>query len=659
MPENIAPKHAFVEDCDSDSDVHPSNPPPPSPKVKPKPASKPPASKPRPVRPPSNHSDSGYSSRTAATVGSGESSKGSGKKIGTLRVDTTAGRPNADLAPKEKGNGTSKGKSSEPSGRPAPQQGPTQRTTVQREVTGPESTVNRQQHPTAFQYPTNCPAPSPWHMQFAAQHSVPPQQPMHGPLPPGPHGYPTPTTSFPPSVFPPTGPTDAPIPRPRRHSLAMAGPRPASYHPGTSSSGYWVDLNSGTPVESSPSPMFPPTYSPSGLISSSYPTQRVASIVPQRTSGPSQNQMSLPAPQQRPVLLHRSTTQSRPPSMAGPGQMVMYEGNQTQPTRAVRPASQMYPDSYMARLPDDRALMPPPPRPTAQPIVIQQQQPTSAISRRNSSAPQALPHHVWAQAEAGYLDGDETIRPLRKESKRPSVIDFRSTSYQAPVPAKRPSKDRSPSRSSGYTTQNHPGYESRAELDKRRALDAEAYMGRTSGRPDKKDSRPSKETGRTHSATTGQPLTARALEKRTSSGTPREAPSGTHSRSHSYGHGYSKSRSSSKDEDNSRMSQASTGEASGAVKIRLPAKERLDLEFSGGMDGRTISYGPTDEVDGMAELVIGDRAGEMSQGQARRGSVASSAKGSFAERSAKMSSKGSEKARKTKKSTADGNKISI
>ncbi|KAI9672632.1 MAG: hypothetical protein M1831_000067 [Alyxoria varia] len=654
MPDYNAPKHAFVEDCDSDSDTHPANPQPPSPKIKPKPAFKPSGPKPRPVRPPSNHSDSGYSSKTAATVGSGESSKGSGKKTGALRVDTKAARANADVVPRERGNDKSKGKSSDPNGKPAPKKGPTQKTAGQREVMSPDSPANPQQHPTGFQYPPHGAAPSPWHMQFAAQHPVPPPQPMHGSLPPGVHSYPTPTTSFPPSAFPPTGPTDAPIPRPRRHSLSMAGSRPASYHPGTSNPGYWVDLNSGTPVESSPSPMFSPAYIPSGPISSSYPTQGASSMMPQRISGPSHNQMLSPASQQRPALPHRSTIQSGSPSIGGPDHLAMYEGNQMQPTRTARPPSQVYPDSYMAQVPNDRTLMPPPPRPPAQSIAVQQLLPD--VSRRNSLATQAIPQHVWAQADAGYLDGDETIRPSRKESKRPGILDSRSTSFQAPVPAKRPDIDRTPSRVSGYTTKSYPGYESRAELDKRRARDAEAYMGRISGRSDQRDSRPSKEISRTHSATTGQPLTAKALEKRTSYGPTRNASSGTHSRSHSHSHGYSKSRGSSKDEDNSRMSQASASEASGAVKIRLPAKERLDLEFSGGMDGRTISYGPTDEIDGMAELVIGDRGGGgNSQEQARRGSIASSTKGSFAERSAKMSSKGSEKAKKTKKTT-DGNK---
>ena len=174
--------------------------------------------------------------------------------------------------------------------------------------------------------------------------------------------------------------------------------------------------------------------------------------------------------------------------------------------------------------------------------------------------------------------------------------------YPGDPPTAVPSLERSTSRSSGQSS--FALHEvSRAELVKSREREAEAYMGRVSGQTSKSNPKNTNLNGAGDSSnrkSKAQPLTAKALEKKSK---PRGEPPSSHSRSFSYS--TSNKSHASHDGGLSRTSTTgdnmSTASAGGAVKIRIPSKERFDLEFSGGMDTHKVSFGP----DGTAELIFG------------------------------------------------------
>lgn len=614
------PKRATVEDYNSDSDRATSRP-------KSQPKSKTLSKKPPPTashskmpatRVPSNHSDSGYSSKTGATVNSTNSSKSSGKKPEkrpeSLRLDTT---------PK-----TLRSLSASIDGKKAS-------STVAQHGSTSAKLAPRNKKPDSSDHHActdpNCrgrssaaaTAPSPAITSWAPGYYYPPTTSIPLPYASG-APSPSPQASFPPPSY--NYPSTAPTARGRRRSISTSAYGPPSYQLGTPQPGSWPEVSSEDP-RGGQGP--PPSISAYGTVQPMPTTYRrgvSTQAVPQHLlSGVNEYLPSASSSQhiQRPTLPYRPTTGSiRPASV--------YE---RLPSDTVESASIVYDHrpTYQAFNPNRRGNTYAaedfdniePYAYGSAPVPIQQAQalaqsapPRSSLRRYMEVAPADSTHAVPPELALSEFDGDRTIRPKRRGSlQRPNIL--KSSSFQA-------SSDTTSNRP--FVTSTSSRYDPRAERVRRETSEAEAYMAATdTAGQDGRMRRQGQEV-----------VTSQALQKR---GEAITGQSGQEQRRHNRGTSTAHSRRRSSRDEGAPSQVSTSTSGSGALKLSISGLDGVRMELSGPMDGKTIRFGRHDGGNDIQEVTIGSSSPTSTKDlETKRRSERSSRSGaSYSERAARSS----------------------
>ena len=579
-------------------------------------------------RAPSNHSDSGYSSKTAATLNSTISSKSSGKKLEkpryTLRLDTsqaTAGRQSASTDARKKPSSTV-AQFNKPSNKPNPQ--PKRSESAGQDNCGDPNCRERGTSTAAT--PTSA-TPS-WSPGYYYNNNTanPIYQQYQQSLP-----SPSPQASYPPASY------SFPVPaaQPRRRSLSTSGYRPASYHSGTSPLGYWVEASPSSLSDAHGPPASSSAYNNPQSMPVSYHQNAPSHTVPPYSSGVS-NRLPINHPShhhaQRPTIPHRPTTGNvRPASINGGTPPRLYDS--AAPSHCHTPNTQPYHThtTMNASLAGDYDDLEPCFCDTEPGSIHQSHGPVPSLPARSSSRSYRIPEHPHGvpsaplRLEQVELDPNRTIRPQRRESlQRPGIL--KASSFQT-------TSDTTSNRS--YPSGLSSRYDPRAELVKRNTSDAEAYMRATEtaghdGRMRRKGQ---------------EAVTSQALQRRDEA---MAEASKQHQRRQSRTTSTSHSRRLSSHGDGSQSNMSTSTTDSGAVKLLIPGREGFKMELSGEMNGRTISFGPSGEGSDVQEVTIGNgsptsskRDGEP-RGRSERGSRSGS---SYSDRVGRASIRAGESAR--------------
>lgn len=583
-----------VEDCESEADALDN--PALSPHLQPIPR---PATGSSPKKPAtrarSNNSDSGYSSRTGATLASTDSSRASSNKRLELHVDTrTSSQPVTSEARKKQSS------SSVSTIKPSPSNPSTQQQAAPNKS---ERTKSRPLNGLGCTDPScggRCYAQQQYHQHSAAPMSNPAWQHMQNyPMPavvqqPG-FALPSPSPSVQTSQPSYNFPVRPPQARPRPVSITTQ-PRPVSYS-SHSPYGYYEVPDSvsdyGPPLSSS-------AYSNSRLQPRSSQLQR-ASCPRELAYTPYAEHMNPSDYQQRPVGSRRMVRRARPASTMASGSNALSESvlpddicyHQPRVSSRRRPVSVYQPDDTMFDYEEDA----PQQHPLPTRAITTQALPTRSSSRRYSwyDATQPEPPRP-PSIQSDYFD--QTVRIPRRESSRPGIL--KSVSYHPPTEEEM---------SDHFSTLAVRGV-SRAEKPCLLMHDAETYMS---------------ERNHGHGKTAGQPLTRTALE-----GKSRPDPSAVSSKTAQAGRSGTATASQHNRRgsvDSAAQSHAST-RTSDSSKVKIQFPEGVNVELTGGTDGHTISYVPSDSGQDSHNIVIGNSASASGREKQYRGSSKSGGRSS-------------------------------
>lgn len=280
----------------------------------------------------------------------------------------------------------------------------------------------------------------------------------------------------------------------------------------------------------------------------------------------------------------------------------------------------------------DRIAMPPPtaPIPSRRPSLKQNLTTSDAVPRRSDSrrdrSRSITKYHYDESPRSRY---EEEERREYFEDERPEYLQGERPRHKRTSSARQRSIETT---SSGRTRQTYYSDQPvtrvvdrsgrrtdyREERTRRQADEAMAHIDSIRGHklPEvtaetlrKKENRQSMPLGGSNS---------RPVLHHTTSGKPPSVISTNSQRSHRSRHSVNNLSTHDEGDEGSRVSRAQDG----SLRIRMDARDGTTIEFSGDMEGRTISLRPAEE-GGAAELVIGGARGEKRYGGSIRSGTAS------------------------------------
>ena len=580
------PHHATVEDGDSDTSetVRAA---PRAAKANPRTSD---AWPPIPIVIPDFASDSGYSSRTAATVDSAASTRSQEKKPDTLHIKTDASPTKVQTVGPNESQKESLGTV----------QDHRRKSRSRSKTRDPHREENRgctDPHCVGQckmrRIPPQSPLESPWNVNYAPFNQLSTCAPV-SPYPP-----PSPQTAIPFQPYP-QNVSIVGYPHPPQYSLTMR-PRPVSYYsdirpdPYPGAGGLRHSLERSTPYSTSANYPYPSVAPHPYPMPGSFPPN--GSSYPQAAPRQPQISPTFPSNEYSRALPHPHSPEIARPSVYRP--VISYDHAHQYPDPGIRRLTgrSSFDDcEYCNR---DRTRMPPPPRPAK---VFPIRRSASHRQASGSSRRAVVGDHYKYDSSSDYelSDRDATSRLHGRSASRPTIPPTKSTSYSTARDKK--IVETSKGRHYSYLSQNS----ARTNADKSSA--AEQYQDNVSGRS----------TTANVGSSRRSRLTEEALDRAAAAGT-------KESRSSESGHPSWPSVSRSRAGSSREGSHVSKSGASAVepFKIRLDASKGYNLEFSGNMDGRSMSMQPGE--NGMAEVIIGSSRREIRYEQG--GSMRSSKSG--------------------------------